>query len=251
MVRVVAMNSARSLKSGVVFESDHRASSVMVAHRHGSFFVTIVLEGAYVEVRDSVAEVCKRGTLMIHDAAEEHADRFATDTRCLNVELAHAMGTAAPRGNIALVNPTLRDAVKGVVSSFYGGSPDLSSAVEGLQQALCARSLQHRDAPPPWLGRVIDAFPWADPVPLREASALAGLHETHFSRAFRRHVGMTANEYRMRARLRIASQLLLSSTDSLARVALGAGFSDQSHLTRVFTKQIGLAPAEYRRTFAR
>lgn len=241
----------KTADGGAVFVSDHRACSVMRDHRHGSFFVTIVLQGAYVEVRDSVAEVCRHGTLMIHDAAEEHADRFATETRCLNVELPHAIGSAAQRGNLALVKPALRDAVAGVVSSFYRRSPDLSSAVERMQRELFTPSSQRRDEPPEWLRRVIDAFPWAEPVPIREASAMAGLHETHFSRAFRRHVGMTANEYRMRARLRIASQLLLSTTDSLARVALGAGFSDQSHLTRTFTKQIGLAPAEYRRTFAR
>lgn len=246
------MSSARCavIEGGAVFESGHQACSVMHDHRHGPRFVTIVLEGAYVEVRNCVAEVCRRGSLMVHDASEEHADRFTCDTRCLNVELPHAMGTAAPRGNVALVNPALRDAVEDVVRSFYRGSLELSPAVERMQRALSARSSQPADEPL-WLRRVMDAFPWTEPVPIREASAMAGLHETHFSRAFRRHVGMTANEYRMRARLRVASQLLLSTTDSLARVALGAGFSDQSHLTRAFTQQLGLAPAEYRRTFAR
>jgi AraC family transcriptional regulator len=82
-------------------------------------------------------------------------------------------------------------------------------------------------------------------------AALVGLHQTHFSRAFHRHMGMTAGEYRARARVRYASQLLLRTTDSISRVAAATGLSDQSHLTRLFSERLGVSPALYRQAFAR
>lgn len=220
-------------------------------HRHGLPFVTIVLDGAYVEVQDAIPEVCCRGVIVVHEAGEEHADRFASDTRCLNVELPRATGSAYPRGTVVLDRQALRDAVESVVRSFYDRTLELSGRVRNLHAVLLERSPQASRELPPWLRRAIDEFPWAHAVPFREAARIAGVHETHFSRAFRQYVGMTANEYRSRARVRLASELLLTTTSSLARIALNAGFSDQSHLTRVFSERLGLSPAGYRRTFAR
>lgn len=239
----------RITEAGAVFETNHDACSAMRYHRHPTPFATIVLRGGYVEVRDCVPGVCRRGMLVIHDAAEEHADRFGTDTHCLNVEL--ATGPKYSRQAIALDSPALRDAVHGVVRSFYEASPALASAVTRLQRMLAEPRPAAGSDRPNWLDVVLESFPWAEPIPLREAAAMVGLHETHFSRAFRHYVGVTAIEYRAQARLTLASKLMLNTAAPLACVAINAGFSDQSHLTRAFSERLGLSPAGYRRTFAR
>jgi AraC-like DNA-binding protein len=241
----------RITEAGAVFETDHRGCSAMKHHRHGSSFVTLVLGGAYVEVCDMVPALCRSGSIVVHDAAEEHADRFASDTRCLNVELPCDSGATGSRGSIALDLAPLQNAVGEVVRSFYGDGRELGAAVVRLHDALLRRSTEAPPKRPTWLRSVIDGFPWEEAVPLREAAAIAGLHETHFSRAFRRHVGMTANAYRTRARIRLASKMLLTTMAPIARIALNAGFSDQSHLTRAFSRSLGLSPAGFRRTFAR
>jgi AraC-like DNA-binding protein len=241
----------RITEAGAVFETDHRGCSTMRHHRHGSPFVTIVLRGAYVEVSDSMPELCNSGTIVVHDATEEHADRFACDTYCLNVELPGESSAAGLRGSVALDRASLRAAVGEVVATFYGHGRELGVAVAGLQAALLQRSAEPLPERPDWLRNVIETFPWEETVRLREAAAIAGLHETHFSRAFRRHVGMTANAYRARARIRLASKMLLTTTAPIARIALSTGFSDQSHLTRAFRRSLGLSPAGYRRIFSR
>jgi AraC family transcriptional regulator len=240
----------RVTEAGAVFESDHRGCSAMEHHRHVTPFVTIVLSGAYVEVRDAVPEVCRSGAIVVHQAAEEHADRFATDTRCLNVELPRDGRAPSLLGAVVLDTEAIR-AVKSLIEAFYGRTDGLEEAVKNLQATVIEQLFEPPRERPDWLRRVIDEFPWADSVPLRDAAAMAGVHETHFSREFRRHVGMTANEYRARARLKVASQLLLTTTSKLSRIALNAGFSDQSHFTRLFSERLGLPPAAYRRIFAR
>jgi AraC family transcriptional regulator len=220
----------------------------MAHHHHATPYVAIVLSGAYVEVNDAVPELRSRDTVVVHPAGEEHADRFACDTRCLNVELPNDLITA--EWNAAAAQTATNTASQAVVTAFYRDPAALPEAVCKLYAALLRREANTAERPA-WFQRVIDEFPWTDGVPLRDAAALAALHETHFSRAFRQHAGMTANEYRARARVRYASQLLLGTTASISRVAISAGLSDQSHLTRLFSERLGVSPATYRRTFAR
>jgi transcriptional regulator GlxA family with amidase domain len=49
--------------------------------------------------------------------------------------------------------------------------------------------------------------------------------------------------------MRIAT--VLGTTKSISHIAMRAGVSDQSHLTRLFSERLGVSPAAYRRTFAR
>jgi AraC-like DNA-binding protein len=233
-----------------VFETDHGGCSLLRQHRHATAFVTIVLSGGYVEVNDAVPELWRSGAVVVHEAGEEHADRFERDTRCLNVELPDNW-----RGSSSLhrneTSAAFTAASQRVAWTFYRDRSAVSIAVQELCAALRSQSVAPRVNRPEWLQRVLDEFPWTEAVPLREAAAVAGVHETHFSRTFRRYVGMTANEYRARARVRHASQLLLGTTASISRIAMSAGLADQSHLTRLFSDRLGVTPAAYRQTFTR
>jgi AraC family transcriptional regulator len=232
---------------GMVFETRHRDSSTLQYHRHRMSFVTIVLDGIYTEVRDGVPESCRPRSLVVHGPNEEHADHFLGDVRCLNVELPECSGPFGVIGH----DPKLGAIATSVVRAFYGESLELQPIVADFQAAFAARNAALPDRAPEWLQPVLDRFAWCDPVPLRDAARLAGVHPVQFSRAFHRHMGMTSNDYRRQARLRHASELLLASTASLARIAQHCGFADQSHFTRTFGEALGLSPARYRQVFAR
>ena len=47
-------------------------------------------------------------------------------------------------------------------------------------------------------------------------------------------------------RLNWAAERLAASRDSIAQIALQAGFYDQSHFSRTFKRQFGCTPLEYR-----
>ena len=69
----------------------------------------------------------------------------------------------------------------------------------------------------------------------------------HFTRAFRASTGVSAHTWLLRLRIEKAKTLLLSSRRALAEIALECGFADQSHMTRVFRRSIGLSPGVWRR----
>ena len=69
----------------------------------------------------------------------------------------------------------------------------------------------------------------------------------HFFRAFRLTFGETPMAYVTRERVRRCQELMLSSQAPLAAIALDCGMSDQSHLTRVFRRFVGVNPGVWRR----
>jgi AraC-like DNA-binding protein len=82
-----------------------------------------------------------------------------------------------------------------------------------------------------------------------EVARAARLSPFHFSRLFRRVMGVSPHEYLLRRRLHHAQQLLRIAREnrSIAHVAAEAGFADQAHLTRHFRRAYGVTPAEFRR----
>jgi AraC-like DNA-binding protein len=84
----------------------------------------------------------------------------------------------------------------------------------------------------------------ASAVTLAELAALAGLSRFQLVRAFARELGATPHAYLIQRRVRLARQLLLSG-EALAGAAHGAGFADQSHMTRAFVRQFGVTPGRY------
>lgn len=82
-------------------------------------------------------------------------------------------------------------------------------------------------------------------VSLAELAATAGVSRFQLIRGFARAVGVTPYAYQVQRRVRSARRFI-SEGRPLAEAAAEAGFSDQSHMTRAFVRQLGVTPARYR-----
>lgn len=139
--------------------------------------------------------------------------------------------------------------------------PDAVShiAVEGLAlEMLAAASRQaglapSEKRPPPWLNVVEELVRagFMEPLMITEVAAHVGVHPVHLARVFRSHFGESFGQYLRRLRLDWAATQLSRPDVTLCDLAAKAGFSDQSHFTRVFKKHTGLTPARYRTLTAR
>jgi AraC family transcriptional regulator len=87
----------------------------------------------------------------------------------------------------------------------------------------------------------------AEPVPLADMAAVAGLSVSQFCRQFKTRVGVAPHQYLLRLRVDTACRMLLDRATPIAVVATRCGFSHQEHLTRVMRRQLGTTPAAIRR----
>jgi transcriptional regulator GlxA family with amidase domain len=79
------------------------------------------------------------------------------------------------------------------------------------------------------------------------ACGLACMSPAHFSRTFRKVVGMSYQEYVNRKRIEKAKELLRTSPQSIAEIAAYVGFADNTGFGRIFKKVTGHTPSAYRK----
>lgn len=128
--------------------------------------------------------------------------------------------------------------------------------VDGLAQALAARllALQTRarlPAPrgglPAWrLRRVVDYVEahLDGALSLPELAEVAGYSVSHFKALFKQAVGAPVHRYVLERRVARAQLRLREGTQSLAAIALEAGFAHQSHMARSVRRVLGVSPSQ-------
>lgn len=84
-------------------------------------------------------------------------------------------------------------------------------------------------------------------IRLEELASLTGLSQSHFSHAFKASTGIAPHQWQTNARLERAKQLLMQGQHPLTSIAAETGFSDQAHFTRVFRKNLGTTPADWKK----
>ena len=89
-----------------------------------------------------------------------------------------------------------------------------------------------------------------DDRPVKAAVAESGIAERTLKRRFKVATGMSLMEYVQNLRIERAKQLLESSELAVDEIAASVGYDNPSFFRRLFKRQCGLAPAEYRRLFA-
>jgi AraC family transcriptional regulator len=110
-------------------------------------------------------------------------------------------------------------------------------------------SLKNFSAPPRWLKQVRELIHqrFAEKLSLGDIADAVQIHPSHLARTFRKYHHCSVGEYVRRVRVEYSAREILRSGASLAHIAFAAGFSDQSHLTREFKRQMQITPAEYKK----
>lgn len=92
---------------------------------------------------------------------------------------------------------------------------------------------------------------------LHENLSLAGIANactvsvSSLTRGFKATLGVAPHGWVLHRRVALAQRLMYEDAMPLSEVALRCGFADQSHLTRVFVRQVGRPPSAWRRKVQR
>jgi YesN/AraC family two-component response regulator len=84
------------------------------------------------------------------------------------------------------------------------------------------------------------------PIPESEVAHLCNMSPSRFCREFKAAFDVTFVEYLANYRMTQAKRLLANPSMPVADVAAAVGFNDPSYFTRIFRRQEGVSPSEYR-----
>ncbi len=91
---------------------------------------------------------------------------------------------------------------------------------------------------------------YTEPISRKEIAEHVNISARHLDRCFCDETGITPMAYLNRFRLRQAGRLLESTALSISEIAAAVGFSDSSYFCRVFRRDMGMSPTDYRHIHA-
>ena len=88
---------------------------------------------------------------------------------------------------------------------------------------------------------------YSEKLRLSTAAKLCDLSRFQFSRNFKKAQGLTFRDFVVQTRIQRAAELMRRPALTVTEAAFMAGFNDLSYFSRVFRKQLGVSPSQYRR----
>ncbi len=242
-----------------ITEGFHEAGSGLPWHEHRTPTICYVRDGAFREYLRGQELFCRPASVKFTPAGERHANRFDLgDARGVMVEVEPAFTEALrPLGTVLEEPRQFEGGLVGGVAAQLVRELDHSgeanpAAVEGWIAELVAvadrRRAPRAGAGGPWLARAREILhaEFAEPLGVTALAERVAVHPVTLARGFQRAFGCPVGAYLRRVRLDWAADRLLATDAPIGAIAAAAGFADQSHFCRVFRRETGQSPAEWR-----
>jgi AraC family transcriptional regulator len=233
---------------------------VLPRHCHEMAYFSWVLSGSYVEhCSQKQTRHCDSEKVLYHPPGEAHSDAFGNrGGTVFSMELEPGWTSRLreydlqAEESLALADRRVSWLAWRAYQAFLESDQRSAllleaTAIELLYQLPWKHSAQAESGTPRWLKDAVEILhaEFSRPFSLSAIAHRVGAHPVHLARAFRRCQRMTVGQYVRRLRVNFAMNALAGG-DSLSDIATQAGFSDQSHLGRVFRAATGMTPRQFR-----
>ncbi len=85
------------------------------------------------------------------------------------------------------------------------------------------------------------------PIKIRDIAATINVSKDHFIRLFNKETGETPTSFICRQKIERAERMLITTDMSVKCIAHALGFDDASYFNRIFKKNVGVTPQQYRK----
>jgi AraC family transcriptional regulator len=239
----------------------YSARMIMQPHAHENPCLSLLLRGAFLECVGRSEREYRRGHLAYLPQGVVHSQTFGANAVQQIIFqpqpdwLDYLAESKLPLADAPHVNaPIFRELGDRLLREIKNADRSAAVAREGILLELIAAFARQADLtksagkPPTWLAAVRDyVYQHAcDPFSMSQLARVAGRHEIHVAREFRRFFGTSVGELARRLRIEQVIDLLRRSSASISEIAMECGFSSHSHLCREFKSRFGVTPSQYR-----
>jgi AraC family transcriptional regulator len=234
--------ASREFPGFQLLDGVYRSQTRLAKHSHEEAILCIALKGVCREHFLGKVREYEPMTVQFLPPHQSHSLDFPSELRAFSVDITTSWLERAR--DSALMLDTSVHSRGGLLSTlmirlykeFLQTDDAAPLAIEGLTLELLAEVSRRQSklsgrAQPRWLKRALDLLRarFSERITIMQVAAAVDVHPVHLAREFRRFHDCTIGEYIRRLRIEHACEQLNCSDESLAAIAAGAGFSDQSH----------------------
>lgn len=243
--------TVRKFTGAEALRVSHDANQEIGWHNHDWACLTIPLIGACREVFDGGEVFLEGPSAVLHPPGSYHGDEVGAEgLETFSIQFDPAWLEAGLRLKLDRSSALVGGRVALAANHLIGIWRNVASQEKKLKQATCEFLHKIRLEPPPrlpaWLGQAQEDLRRSPAITTDQLARKLNLHPAWFARSYRLAVGEGLADTRRRHRLVSALGLLRNSDQTLADVAAGAGFCDQSHMNRNFAAVLGKTPLQVR-----
>jgi len=262
----------------VMDQNPAHADSAVLSDMHYELEMGIVLEGTMVRYAGSSKRVCRAGDMWFCGMWEPHG--YRGDDSCHRVVIVIwppvLAGLRFPEvrdmnwmqpfitspGHRPVIPAGLRDEAVRLVRHHMARGERMTPGRKRLfvmdlllwlfDNGLVEQGVSNAAAQPEWMVRIMPAIDLAlarrDLITNAEAATVCGLSRDIFIRSFRKLMGVSFSKFAVRHRLSRTAEQLVKTDMPIKAIARDWGFTDASHLYRLFKQHYGCTPLAYRGT---
>ncbi len=234
-------------------------------HYHENFYFIYLLEGQLYETNKKNSYTLTPGTLLFHNWQDAHINENQKElSRGFHLEIASSwfknnrLTSDSLEGSLRVHNPDhiLRfDKIyKETLINDVSSELSIHMLLLNLFGGLLNTKDTFKQKIPTWVHKVKEILhtEFEQKLSLQYLSRELGIHPIHLSSDFPKYFNqLTIGDYIRCLKINRSLTLLRTSSYSITEIAYLCGFSDQSHLIRIFKKHLGITPFQYLKNYNR
>ncbi len=222
-------------------------------HYHENTHLSLVLQGGSKESRKREDIQLTPGKIIFYNEGELHSNRYTSfpskhlivelkkgfhETNSLNTKYFSKSSTA----NIDVYLNLLNIYNELCLDDIYS-SETINFSFNQLLQ-----SDKKSSYVPIWMNHLREIIEdrWDEFIPLKDLAAIFNVHPVTISKYFKKYYKCTLGDYMRKIKVEKAVFFLLNTNMSISEISDVCGFTDQSHMIKVFKLYIGFLPNHFR-----
>lgn len=239
-----------------ILDADYQPNKFTQPHIDRYSRISIVLRGGLKEVACRKEAFAGAGSIVFKPGDMVHQNSYGpSGTRIVSVLFKNSVVHQGTAININQWQWLHGLPVASIAYQFARKLPGISEEEEVYEELinffaqLSEGKTRLTASPPLWLSSIAEKIQdeFGQLIRTKDLAQEVGVHPVYLARIFRKYYGCSVKSYLQKLRIERALEDLGERKKSVVEIALDAGFSDQSHLTRLFKKDLDMSPGAFRK----
>ncbi len=222
-------------------------------HYHENTHLSLVLQGGSRESRKKEDIQLTPGRVMLYNEGELHSNRYTTfPSKHLIVELKKDFHETSSLNTNYFSKPNIDniDVYLSLLNIYNELRLDDIYSKETIDFSFnqLLKSDKNSSYIPVWMDHLKEVIEdrWDEFIPLNDLATIFNVHPVTISKYFKKYYRCTLGDYMRKIKVEKAIFYLLNTSKSISEISDICGFTDQSHMIKVFKMYIGFLPNHFR-----